>query len=100
MLPSRFEILAEATSTLINKFSIVFFLNLYYTFITYNGRKSNEQQAKITDLQGTMNEEKVQPLLSCHSEILNVVLKKYQNKKKYQLSSLFDLRASGELPLF
>ena len=41
MLPSRFEILTEATNTLTEAFSIVFFLNLYYTFITYDGPKSN-----------------------------------------------------------
>ena len=32
--------------TLIKTFSIMFFLSLYYTFITYDGRKSNEQRAK------------------------------------------------------
>ena len=41
MLPSRFEILTEATNTLIEACSIVLFLNLYYSFITYDGPKSN-----------------------------------------------------------
>ena len=40
--------------TLIKTFSVMFFLRLYYTFITYDGRKSNEQRAKS-------NEQKVQP---------------------------------------
>ena len=39
-------ILIEARNTPIKTFSIAFFLSLYYTFITYDGRKSNEQRAK------------------------------------------------------
>ena len=42
MLPSLSGILAEATSTLIKTFFIVFFLNLCYTFRTYDGRNNNE----------------------------------------------------------
>ena len=47
MLPSRSWILAEATSTLNKTFFIMFFVNIYCTFITYDGRKSNEQ--KVTN---------------------------------------------------
>ena len=49
MLPSCSEILAEATSTLVKTFCIVFFLNLYYAFITYDGRKCSEQRAKSNE---------------------------------------------------
>ena len=55
MIPSRTWILAEATSRLIKTFSIVFFLNLYYTFITCNGRKSSEQRAKSNEQQAKSN---------------------------------------------
>ena len=41
-----FGILAEATSTLIKQFSIVYFLNLCYIFITYEWLKSNEKREK------------------------------------------------------
>ena len=43
------RILAEATSTLIQTFFIVFFLN----FITYDGRKNNEQRAKSNEKRAT-----------------------------------------------
>ena len=43
------RILAEATSTLIQTFFIVFFLN----FITYDGRKYNEQRAKSNEKRAT-----------------------------------------------
>ena len=46
MLPSRARILAEASNTLIKIFSVMFILNIYYTFVTYDERKSNEQRAK------------------------------------------------------
>ena len=52
MLHSRSRILAEATSKLIKIFSTMFFPNLYYTFITYDGRKSNEKRV-------TANEQKL-----------------------------------------
>ena len=45
MLPSDPGILAEATSTFIKTLYIVFFLILYYTFKTYDERKSSEQNA-------------------------------------------------------
>ena len=68
MLDSRSEISAEATSTLINTFFIVFFLNLYYTFIVYDGRKSNrqrtkskEQRAKSNEQRAKSKDQKVQP---------------------------------------
>ena len=57
MLPSRPGILAEATSTLIKTFSTVFFLNLHYTFITYDGRKSNKQRAKSNAQSAKSNEQ-------------------------------------------
>ena len=56
MLPSDPGILAEATSTFIKTLYIVFFLILYYTFKTYDERKSNEQRAKC-------NKKKAQPRL-------------------------------------
>ena len=59
MLPSRPGILAEATSTLIKTFSTVFFLNLHYTFITYDGRKSNKQRAKSNAQSAKSNEQRV-----------------------------------------
>ena len=39
--------------TLIKTFSVMFFLSLYYTFITYDGRKSNEQRAKSNEKRAT-----------------------------------------------
>ena len=48
MVPSRSIILSEAKSKLIKSFFVVFFLNLYYTFI---GSKSNEQRAKSNEQQ-------------------------------------------------
>ena len=45
MFPSSSGILSEATSKPIKTFSIVFFSKLCYTFVTYDGRKSNEQRA-------------------------------------------------------
>ena len=44
---------------------------------------SKKQKHLQEDLQATMNKKKVQPLLSYHSEILNVILKKYQNKNNF-----------------
>ena len=58
MLPSRPGILAEATSTLIKTFSTVFFLNLHYTFITYDGRKSNKQRVKSNAQSAKSNEQR------------------------------------------
>ena len=58
MLPSCPGILAEATSTLIKTFSSVFFLNLHYTFITYDGRKSNKQRAKSNAQSAKSNEQR------------------------------------------
>ena len=56
--PLRSGILAEVSSTLIKTFSIVFFLNLYYAFITYDGRKSNEQRAKANEQRAKANEQR------------------------------------------
>ena len=42
MLPRALGFYLKQQAPLIKKFSIVFFPNLQYTFITYNGRKSNE----------------------------------------------------------
>ena len=62
MLPSCSWILAEATSTLINLFFIVFFLNLYYIFMNMMDEKvtSKEQEVKNNDQKVTSNEQKVQ----------------------------------------
>ena len=57
MIPSRSGILAEALSTLIKTFLIVILLNLYYTFITYDGPKSNEQRAKINEKRTKSNQQ-------------------------------------------
>ena len=57
MLPSGSWINTKATSTLIKTFFIVFFLNLYYTLITYGGRKSNEQQAKSKEQRAKSNKQ-------------------------------------------
>ena len=43
------------TSTLIKTFSMVLFLNLKYTFRTYDGQKSNEQRAKYNKQRETSN---------------------------------------------
>ena len=56
MLPSRSKILVEATSTLIKTLSIVIFLNLYHTFITYDRPESNKQQAKSNEQRAKSNE--------------------------------------------
>ena len=58
MLPPHPGILAEATSTLIKTFFIVLFLTLYYTFITYDGRTSNEQRAKNNEQRAKSNEQR------------------------------------------
>ena len=38
--------------------SIMFFLNLFYTFIIYDGQKINEQQAKSNHQQAKCNEQR------------------------------------------
>ena len=58
MLHSGSEILAEATYTPVKTFSIAFFLNLYYTFITHDGRKSNQQREKINEQRAKSNEKR------------------------------------------
>ena len=58
MLPSYSGILSEARSKLIKTFSGAFFLNLYYTFITYDGLKSNKQQAKSNKQRAKSNEQR------------------------------------------
>ena len=58
MFPSYSGILAGATSALINTLSMVFFLNLYYTFITYDVRKGNEQWAKSNEQRTESNEQR------------------------------------------
>ena len=58
MLTLRSWILAEATITLVKTFSIVFFLNFYYTFITYDGPKGNEQRAESNDQRVKSNEQR------------------------------------------
>ena len=57
MLPSRSGMLSEARSKLIEIFSIVFFLNLYYTFITYDEPKSNKQPVKSNKQRAKNNEQ-------------------------------------------
>ena len=57
--PQRSEILTEATSALVKAFSIVLFLSLYYTFITHDGRKSNEQRAKSNKQRAKSNKQRV-----------------------------------------
>ena len=54
--PLALRDLTEARSKLIKIFSIVLFLNLYYTFITYDGPKSNEQRAKSNKQRAKGNE--------------------------------------------
>ena len=58
MLHSGSEILAETTNTPVKTFSIAFFLNLYYTFITHDGRKSNQQREKINEQRAKSNEKR------------------------------------------
>ena len=64
MPPLRSGILAEAPSTLIKTFSIVFFLNLYYVFMTdektYDGRKNNEQRANTNEQRAKSNKQRVE----------------------------------------
>ena len=57
MLHSGSEILAETTNTPVKTFSIAFFLNLYYTFITHDGRKSNQQREKINEQRAKSSEQ-------------------------------------------
>ena len=52
------KILAEATSTLVQEFFIVLFLTLYYTFIKYDERKSNEQRAKRNEQRAESKEQR------------------------------------------
>ena len=56
MLPSRSGILYEARRKLIKIFSIEFFLNLYYTFITDDESKRNKQRAKSNKQRAKNNE--------------------------------------------
>ena len=58
MLHSGSEILAETTNTPVKTFSIAFFLNLYCTFITHDGRKSNQQREKINEQRAKSNEKR------------------------------------------
>ena len=67
MLLSPSGILAEAKSTLIKTFSIVLLLLLYYTFITYNGRKSNKQQAKSNEQRTKSNKQRTKSNKQQHS---------------------------------
>ena len=64
MPPLRSGILAEVPSTLIKTFSIVFFLNLYYAFMTdeksYDGRKNNEQRANTNEQRAKSNKQRVE----------------------------------------
>ena len=55
MLPSLSGILTEATS--IKTFLVVFFLNLYYTFIIYDRWKNNEQRAKSNEQRAESKEQ-------------------------------------------
>ena len=52
----------QAISTLIIIFSIVFFLNLYFIFITYDGRKNKKQRAKSTKQRARSNKKRVKSL--------------------------------------
>ena len=54
-----FPFLAETTRTLMKIFSIMFFFNLYFTFITYDKRKKNEQRTKRNDQEEKSNEQRV-----------------------------------------
>ena len=58
MISSSSGILVETASTLIKTFFIVFFLNLYYTLITYDGRKCNKQRANSNKQQAESNEQR------------------------------------------
>ena len=58
MLPSRSIILSEAKSKLTKTFSVVFFLNLHYTFLTYDGPKSNEQRTKSNKQRAKSNKQR------------------------------------------
>ena len=42
----------------------MFFLNLYYTFITYDGQKSNKQQAESNGQRAESNEQRAKSLAS------------------------------------
>ena len=52
-----FAFLVETTSTLMKIFSIMFFPNLYYTFITCDKRKSNERRAKSNEQRTKRNDQ-------------------------------------------
>ena len=91
MLPSGSWINTKATSTLIKTFFIVFFLNLYYTLITYGGRKSNEQQAKSKEQRAKSNKqqaksnEQEQKVTSNEQKVTNNKQKVTTNEQKVQL---------------
>ena len=55
--PPSFRVLVEATNKLVKTFSIAFFLNLYYIFVIYDGRKSNKQQVKSNKQRPKSNKE-------------------------------------------
>ena len=42
---------------IVGQLPIMFFHNLYYTLLTYDGRKSNKQQAKINEQGAKRNEQ-------------------------------------------
>ena len=73
MLSSRSGVLAEAASTLIKTLSIVFFLKLYYTFITYDWRKVTGHEQIITS-----NEQKV----TGNEQKLRATIKNYEQRAK------------------
>ena len=56
--PPRSRVLLEATNKLVKTFSIAFFLNFYYIFIIYDGRKSNKQQVKSNKQRPKSNKER------------------------------------------
>ena len=88
MLPTRSEILAEAKNTLTRAFSIVFFLNLNYTLITYDVRKSKNNEQKVTS-----NEQKI---MSDNQRITSNQRKKRAKRNKQKVQPRI-LRTFGEI---
>ena len=72
--------------TLINALSIAIFLNLYYTFITYDGQKKTSNEQKVTS-----NEEKV---MNSKEKVTTNKQKLTSNKQKLtnKESKIFTLR--------
>ena len=96
MLHSGSEILAETTNTPVKTFSIAFFLNLYYTFITHDGRKSNQQREKINEQRAKSNEKRAKSNKE-RAKLTRSEQKRTSNEQKVASNDLRAKRSASDL---